>query len=1097
MINLVEKTGIWYYVSVVENLLERTRKADYCSLIENGARALQGIVLALALFFYIFIKNIAKIELNPKSKKKITVILCLSIFFMISFIIYSVSTQSTLMFVRETAIENLFSEDTISKAESIEESHIVNTPERRVNITEYLRSVLSFAWDNRDIITGGFIVIIGIFIYFFRDKIVFAPYRDYLKEQLYKLNHCWLNGQSLKNLLVSVSVWHKNINYEEDICKYFLHELEKSSPGMYIILGNPGEGKTVSIRKLSQMLLDTGYNISPGKKRNIFYRMISVVKRSIGLLGSTTYIPVIFNIIDIKKIGKAEELENEIKNIVFDKSKILKLIKKSEQIKKRTYRIIEKSMGNGKFVFFFDGLDEISENSSYYLEKTILELQEKFPKCFYIFSSRTAVFYERSCMHFDNEKILNLLPFSKEKILTFLKKWQFKSESACWNLYERILYNYQLERLAGNPLLLTLIAYLYEHSELHDPESTADFYEKAMICLLDKWEGEKKIPKRTKIDLEIKYIFLETAAFWLFENEETFFKKLDIFKVSYSLIQYGISLDTVFDEIYPYSGILEKTKDDSFKFYHRSFYEYFLARYLVRNKVDVLNNSRYTSNFQIMFFYLSLNGDSTITERYIQDYLHEESLIDSIILECRIDNPGIIRYYLLKKKWNKKRDNEEYYTVLGWIAEKYSYLKRQIYRDLLNELLEAIRSRQNRQLVYILQAFSRFMSASEIADLIESYLPQIDILNFAQSSRMQLEPCIIELFFRPIQNKYKSAIISGLCMAHKYNTIVSILNKKCCDNDLNIIFFELLFETKDKLFIQWFDNLNVWKYIDEPVIKQVKRWEKTYGWRWNPEDVDLRRKRYLMVYYLLNNAKYYTDNDNTLRKQRISNRIKFVASYIKNMENSYSKVQSFFIDIPHFQIISNEEFRIHWKKSDLREELFFNPTVINMIQWIVSLLVLMAMCIYFLKFRSDATAFQDYLYRVMQVTLEENPDLFDQINRLVRFENLYNIQVSEYLTMNANMFIFYTLWIFFQIKTYKELIRFPFSRRIIILYIAICCAYLIGFTYIFSDLVFRACGGIIAMIILLFALVQHRRNMPSFMQPQFDNIRNYLEKDAF
>lgn len=127
-------------------------------------------------------------------------------------------------------------------------------------------------------------------------------------------------------------------------------------------------------------------------------------------------------------------------------------------------------------------------------------------------------------MQFDNEKILKLLPFSKQKILIFLKKWKFKREEECWDLYGKILCSYQLERLAGNPLLLTLIAYLYEHSELNEPKSIADFYQMAITCLLDKWEDEKKILKRTKVDLDIKCIFLERTAYWLFEHEETFFK---------------------------------------------------------------------------------------------------------------------------------------------------------------------------------------------------------------------------------------------------------------------------------------------------------------------------------------------------------------------------------------------------------------------------------------------------------------------------------------------------------------------------------------------------------------------------------------------
>ena len=90
---------------------------------------------------------------------------------------------------------------------------------------------------------------------------------------------------------------------------------------------------------------------------------------------------------------------------------------------------------------------------------------------------------------------------------------------------------------------------------------------------------------------------------------------------------------------------------------------------------DALNDERYTANSQVMFFYLSLKDNSKITELYIKNNLNKESIIDSIILECKIENPEIIRFYLLKKKWSKRRKNEDYYAVLGWTAEKYSYLE--------------------------------------------------------------------------------------------------------------------------------------------------------------------------------------------------------------------------------------------------------------------------------------------------------------------------------------------------------------------------------------------------------------------------------------
>lgn len=907
-------------------------------------RTMHGIVLGIEWIFLIFIRGIRKVKIKLVYKKKIAMLVCIAIFFMALYITYLFFAQSTYMYVREHVVENLFSEKSMEEAENVESTGVEKDLVKDLNISKQIDKIISSLWDNRDIICTAIVIIISIIIYLFRNIIVFAPYCEYVKKQLYELKHCWLGGKSLKSLLVSVSVWQEDNNYEQDICKYFMQKLEKPDPDRYIILGNPGEGKTVSVRKLGNMLLDTRFQVQKDRKSRVIERVSTFVKNNIMMLGSSKYIPVIFNVVDIKRINTVEELEGEIKDTIYSESRILKSIRKIEQIKKSIYYIIEKNMEKGRLVVFFDGFDEVSAESSYYLKNIIFKLQEKYPKCFYVFSSRTAVFYERSDMQFDNEKILKLLPFSKQKILIFLKKWKFKREEECWDLYGKILCSYQLERLAGNPLLLTLIAYLYEHSELNEPKSIADFYQMAITCLLDKWEDEKKILKRTKVDLDIKCIFLERTAYWLFEHEETFFKKIDLFKAIGDINQYGIELNTIYNEIYRYSGILEKTKGDNYKFRHRSFYEYFVASYLVSNQVDVLNDQRYISNFQIMFFYLSLKKDSTITEYYIKNYLQDDALVDKVILECKIDNPRIIRFYFLKKKWSKKRHDEEYYTVLGWIAEKYSNLKRQIEHDLLEEFAEARKCNRKKQIIYILQAFSRFKEPSEVADLIMQYIDQINILDFTRYSSMQLEPCVIELFLSAINDRFKVEIIEGLLISRKYNTILSILNKECSEKDKSIIFSEMLFETKDKLFIQWFDKQDIWKYIDKKGIKQVKKWEKLYGWRWQSEDIEARRKRYLLVYYLLNTDRIQSDVENIHRNNKISNRIKFIASYIKNMENSDSEVQTYFVDIPGYRVVSTEEFRVHWKKENLKEKLLFNPVAINWIQYGVGLLLLLIMC---------------------------------------------------------------------------------------------------------------------------------------------------------
>lgn len=53
----------------------------------------------------------------------------------------------------------------------------------------------------------------------------------------------------------------------------------------------------------------------------------------------------------------------------------------------------------------------------------------------------------------------------------------------------------------------------------------------------------------------------------------------------------------------------------------------------------------------------------------------------------------------------------------------------------------------------------------------------------------------------------------------------------------------------------------------------------------------------------------------------------------------------------------------------------------------------------------------------------------------------------------------------------------------------------VGYFVIFQDITFRAVGIIMGIVLYLIARFQHRYNMPSFRDSQFERIRKYLEND--
>lgn len=666
-----------------------------------------------------------------------------------------------------------------------------------------------------------FVLLFILAFYIFNFSLI-KKYCKNLNMELYDLQHIWLSGKELRNIIVPINVLHDYTYVNYDICDYFEEQLQQNQSGIYIILGNPGEGKTVAIRKVSDMLLEKWIS-----KWNDNHRFSNFVFRLHTLKDEKTigeYIPVIINFVDIKKITELSELYKYIRRQFFAIANV-NYIYKSKKIFKNIDHIIVNRIKEGKFILLFDGLDEVNEEARYDLIKVIEKLKKKFPKCILVLSSRTAVF-ENSNYFLMNENILFLVPFSKEKIKRFLSYWDFSEGKFYWELYERIINNYQLERLAENPLLLTLMSYLYDNSQLKSPNSITNFYMESTRCLLENWESEKRIIKRTKIDYDIKDIFLQKIAYYIYRSGDLSFTKSQIMKETKDIIDYGINQQSIFNEIYLYSGILLKTKDGLYTFCHRSFYEFFLAEYFVRYKMeDIVQNNR-KQDYQIILFYLALSSNSILTERYIENNIDNISLIDSLILECKIENPKLIKKYFNNIINYQGNQSAKFYQKLSNLAVKFDFIEKDVYDYLLKQLEVSIENQRSDNILYIIREISYFADVDKVVDIILKYKEDVLFNKLAEDSNLQLEPSFILLFNSDISQEYKMLLIRGLCNAGKFNVILDILKHLKNQKDKKIIFYEFLFLTKERYFIQWFDQQDLLCFVDEDVIKIIKEWKK-------------------------------------------------------------------------------------------------------------------------------------------------------------------------------------------------------------------------------------------------------------------------------
>lgn len=120
---------------------------------------------------------------------------------------------------------------------------------------------------------------------------------------------------------------------------------------------------------------------------------------------------------------------------------------------------------------------------------------------------------------------------------------------------------------------------------------------------------------------------------------------------------------------------------------------------------------------------------------------------------------------------------------------------------------------------------------------------------------------------------------------------------------------ELLQLTKNVMFIGWLDEQElIFGISDEKIRNEIMEYKKHYNWKWGELSDAQILNRYVLVYYLLN-----TSNSNVLDMSLISNRIKFVASYIKNADQK-DEIKPYYIDIPEYRVESLVEFKFHWEK---------------------------------------------------------------------------------------------------------------------------------------------------------------------------------------
>jgi HEAT repeat protein len=341
----------------------------------------------------------------------------------------------------------------------------------------------------------------------------------------------------------------------------------------------------------------------PGMGKSTLLRMeaLKIAREELGKLGVNTPQPFLNNREKVKVKDvilplyfRLSELANKLAEKNDDIINIIsQLIDKSFQIES----IVKEKLKQGKCVLFLDALDEVSSVQLHKLNTNtkLKDFLDDSPCKIYL-TSRIVGY---SGKFLGEVKEVEIVPFTDKKIAEYIKTWFVNAEDYLDNdlvsaegLIEELKNKPQIQGLAQNPLLLSLICSLYQTQDLILPAKRNEVYRQAVDYMLRDWVENRKLVSVSDGKQIAKIILLEIVAYQLSCREEEIFifQKKDFYNVlerylhheEVSTIFRSSNSDELMRELCEEDGIIQKFHEtgDQYLFLHRTFQEYFTACYL-------------------------------------------------------------------------------------------------------------------------------------------------------------------------------------------------------------------------------------------------------------------------------------------------------------------------------------------------------------------------------------------------------------------------------------------------------------------------------------------------------------------------------------
>lgn len=950
-------------------------------------------------------------------------------------------------------------------AEYINKSSKTTTSKDKTNavLISFLKKyVLPHFWSK--VVALFFSLLLAIFIINRFSSILYHKYKRNLKSALFPQEHTWFGNNSPTDIYISAKVYIENTYHEYNLLEYFSSAFLQP-PSNYVILGNAGEGKTFSMSRLIMAILDC-FSFSKTKKAE---------RKKIKDL-----IPILLNFSQLSNCNTRNDIIDFVYQKIVDTAKLKNSIIGKIlyfKYKTKTIKAIEKYFDSGKFIVFIDGYDEIeSTQTRLYTSRVITEFMSIYNKCNFVISSRTQIYENERFNTIPTENTLYLSPLTKEQIHEFVTKWNYPEGKSYSDLFQRIINTRQLEEMVTNPLLLTMITHTYCNSEISGFTSKTQLYKACCDCLLSEWERKKtffrRIKRYTTIDnIEVKSELLCTMAFKLYLTGDLSLSEKELLSLwsthPHERVYFHGKTKNVLDELINESSILERI-NDRIKFHHNSFYEYFCALYILKNDFNVKSlYANVLNNSEILFFYFSMVHDESIVIDFISSNPKYNKLICNILLERKITNSSVVQNALSVIISQVSYINTSEVLILGYIAKQYPYLSIMVKDALVHDLSLATEQKEKVNIIMGLMVFCDENLLSMLINSTSSYIDMEHLVKYSGESINDFAYTIIQLLQDPAE---KFIFIESLARSYRFDAIYNIYKKgKKEYKDLSII--GILYMSKEPELLNWLAAKKFSESISEKKRQEALSIKEKYGW----EDNELSDKAQSNLFTLIYLSKHVIKNGLHPNIELIENKIAFLLSLL--ISDAIGEPYYDLVKIDNINMKSTVELKYHWNRirKGKKEKFHFKQKLINTVNIDRIINVLFA-----------------FIVLVMTLVV-----VFNRVN-IYELHNqgwIYsgNSNNHSIIPLNA-LYIILLGTIFAATKLFGKIInKYEYSLFTIAAHCIFSLIVFLLYSFITQNIIFRSIILIFIMLNCILEIIKHKNNYPSFKEPQYSKIVNFLD----